>query len=59
MKLKRDQLPPQKAENWRKSFDGESKLTFNLKVSTIILQKETYKSLIGENENRVRVVSWP
>lgn len=55
MKLKRDQLPPKKAENWRKSFKEESKLTFNLKVPKIILQKETYKSLIGENENRVRV----
>ncbi len=55
MKLKRDQLPPKKAENWRKSFNEESKLTFNLKVPQIILQKETYKTLIGENENRVRV----
>ncbi|MCK3685639.1 hypothetical protein [Maribellus sp. YY47] len=54
-KLKRDQLPPKKAENWRKNFNEESKLTFNLKVPKIILQKETYKTLIGENENRVRV----
>ncbi|MFV0590334.1 MAG: hypothetical protein ACK5M7_03040 [Draconibacterium sp.] len=54
-KLKRDQLPPKKAENWRVNFSHESKLTFNLKVPKIILQKETYKSLIGENENRVRV----
>jgi len=55
IKLKRDQLPPKKAENWRKNFSEESKLTFNLKVPKIILQKETYKTLIGENENRVRV----
>jgi hypothetical protein len=54
-KLKRDQLPPKKAENWRKSFNEESKHGFNLKVSKIILQKETYKNLIGDNENRVRV----
>ncbi len=54
-KLKRDQLPPQKAKNWRKNFEDESSKTFNLKVPRIILQKETYKSLIGENENRVRV----
>ncbi len=53
--LKRDQLPPQKAKNWRKNFEEESSKTFNLKVPQIILQKETYKSLIGENENRVRV----
>lgn len=54
-KLKRDQLPPRKAENWRKNFKEEFNHTFNLKVSKIILQKETYKTLIGENENRVRV----
>jgi len=48
-------LPPKKAENWRKNFSEESKHTFNLKVPKIILQKETYKTLIGENENRVRV----
>lgn len=54
-KLKRDQLPSKQAENWRKSFKEEAKLTFNLKVSQIILQKATYKTLIGENENRVRV----
>lgn len=54
-KLKRDQLPPQEVKNWRKSFKEEAKLTFNLKVPQLILQKETYKSLIGENENRVRV----
>lgn len=54
-KLKRDQLAPHQANNWKKSFKEETKLTFNLKVPHIILQKETYKSLIGENENRVRV----
>jgi hypothetical protein len=55
MKLKRDQLPPEKAKNWKKSFKEEEKLTLNLKVPLIILQKETYTTLIGENENRVRV----
>lgn len=54
-KLKRDQLPPQKAKNWRKSIKEEEKLTLNLKIPPIILQKETYKKLAGENENRVRV----
>lgn len=54
-KLKRDQLAPRQAENWKKSFKEEAKDTFNLKVPHLILQKETYKSLIGENENRVRV----
>ena len=54
-KLKRDQLPKDKAINWRKSFKEEEKLTFNLKVPQIVLQKETYKTLAGENENRVRV----
>lgn len=54
-KLKRDQLPKEKAINWRKSLRKERKLTFNLAVSQIVLQKETYKILAGENENRVRV----
>jgi hypothetical protein len=54
-KLKRDQLPNEKAKNWRESLIEEEKLTFNLKVPQIILQKETYKTLAGENENRVRV----
>ena len=54
-KLKRDQLPAAKAKNWKSNFKEEADKTFNLKLSPIILQKETYKSLIGENENRVRV----
>jgi len=54
-KLKRDQLPLKKAENWKKNFKEEIKETFNLKVPPIRLQKETYKTLIGENENRVRI----
>ncbi|QIA07238.1 hypothetical protein [Draconibacterium halophilum] len=55
IKLKRDQLPAKKAENWKNNFKEESEKTFNLKLSPIILQKETYKSLIGDNENRLRV----
>ncbi len=54
-KLKRDQIPTQKASNWRQSFNEEKKLTFNLEVPQIVLQKETYKTLAGENENRVRI----
>lgn len=54
-KLKRDQLAPNKATNWRKNFKEETKLTFNLKVPQFLLQKETYKVLAGENENRVRI----
>jgi len=54
-KLKRDQLPPEKAANWRKNMKEEEKLSFNLKVPHIVLKKETYKILAGENENRVRV----
>lgn len=54
-KLKRDQLPKDKAINWRKNFKEEEKLTFNLAVPLIVLQKETYKILAGENENRVRI----
>ncbi|MCY1719738.1 hypothetical protein OU798_05255 [Prolixibacteraceae bacterium Z1-6] len=54
-KLKRDQLAPRKAANWRKNFKEEAKETFNLIVPDLILQKETYKTLIGENENRVRI----
>lgn len=54
-RLKRDQIPHPKANNWRKSLKEEEKLTLNLKVPKIILQKETYKILAGENENRIRV----
>lgn len=54
-KLKRDQLPKEKAINWRKSFKEEEKLSFDLKVSHIVLQKATYSKLVGDNENRVRV----
>lgn len=54
-KLKRDQIPTQKALDWRKNFKEEKKMSFTLKVPQIILQKETYKKLAGENENRVRI----
>src|SRR5690606_30498360 len=54
-KLKRDQIPPQKAHNWRENFKEEKKKSLTLKVPQIILQKETYKKLAGENENRVRI----
>jgi hypothetical protein len=54
-KLKRDQIPPGKAKNWKKNFKEEKEKTFNLAVSKIILEKETYLKLAGENENRVRV----
>ena len=54
-KLKRDQLPDNQAKNWRKNFSEEKNKTFNLKVPKIILQKETYLNLAGENENRVRI----
>ena len=54
-KLKRDQLPDNQAKNWRKNFKEEKDKTFNLKVPKIILQKETYLNLAGENENRVRI----
>jgi hypothetical protein len=54
-KLKRDQLPPEKAKNWKQNIKEEEKLTLNLRIPQIILQKETYKILAGENENRVRI----
>jgi len=54
-KLKRDQLPAKKVLNWKKNFEEEKKETFNLKLPKLILQKATYKTLIGENENRVRI----
>lgn len=53
--LKRDQLPHLQAKNWKENFSAERELTFNLEVLPIILQKETYKKLAGENENRVRI----
>lgn len=54
-KLKRDQLPFDKARNWRRNLRKEEAITFNLKIPAIILEKETYKILAGENENRVRI----
>jgi hypothetical protein len=55
MNLKRDQIPPEQAENWVLNIEEEEKLTFNLLTPPIVLQKETYKILTGENENRVRI----
>lgn len=54
-KLKRDELPKPKAQNWRRNFEEEKKLSFNLAVEQIILKKETYKILTSEDENRVRI----
>ena len=54
-KLKRDQIPPQKVNNLRNNFEEEKKLTFSIEVPRIIMQKETYKTLAGENENRLRI----
>lgn len=53
--LKRDQIPKHKAENWRKNFSEEKKLSFNLSTPQLLLQKETYKILNTEGENRIRV----
>ena len=53
--LKRDQIPPKQAEFWRRNFDDERKSIFNLSIPLIILQKDTYKKLAGENENRLRI----
>lgn len=53
--LKRDQIPPKQAEYWRRNFAEEQKNIFNLLVPQIILQRETYKKLAGENENRLRI----
>lgn len=54
-KLKRDELPKPKARNWRMNFDEEKKLSFNLEMPRIILQKETYTKLNSEDENRLRI----
>jgi hypothetical protein len=53
--LKRDQIPPKQAEYWRRNFAEEQKSIFNLTVPKILLQRDTYKKLAGENENRVRI----
>lgn len=53
--LKRDQIPPKQAEYWRRNFAEEQKSIFNLIVPQILLQRDTYKKLAGENENRVRI----
>lgn len=53
--LKRDQVHPEQAENWTLNLADEEEITFNLIVPAIVLQKETYKELAGENENRLRI----
>lgn len=53
--LKRNQIPPEQAENWMLNIEEEENLTFNLIVPPIVLQKETYRILSGENENRLRI----
>lgn len=53
--LKRDQIPQKQAEYWRRNFAEEQKSIFKLTVPQILLQKETYKKLAGENENRLRI----
>jgi hypothetical protein len=53
--LKRDQIPQKQAEYWRRNFAEEQKDILNLKIPQIILQRDTYKKLAGENENRVRI----
>jgi|SRR5690554_3205399 len=53
--LKRDQIPPHQAENWALNIIDEKKYTFDILVPPIILQKDTYKNLSGESENRIRV----
>lgn len=53
--LKRDQLPQKQAQNWRQNFNEEKRISFDLKQTQILLKKETYKLLAGENENRVRI----
>ena len=54
-KLKRDQIPPLEAQNWRLNLQEEEKLTFKLIVPAIVIQKDTYLKLTGENDNRVRI----
>ena len=53
--LKRDQIPQKQAEYWRRNFAEEQKDILNLEIPQLILQKETYKKLAGENENRLRI----
>ena len=55
LKLKRDQISKNKADNWKKSIKEEEKHTLNLKIPDFILHKQTYKILAGENENRIRI----
>ncbi len=53
--LKRGQVPSAESENWILNIEEEKNFTFNLKVPLIVLQKQTYKVLTGENENRIRI----
>lgn len=55
LNLKRNQIPPEQAENWELNILEEKNSTFKLIVPTILLQKVTYKLLAGENENRLKI----
>lgn len=55
LNLKRGQLPPAESENWSLNIEEEKNFTFNLTVPLIVLQKQTYRILTGENENRIRI----
>lgn len=52
-KLKRDQIPPDQAKNWRQNLEKED--TFSIMVPSLILQKKTYLKLTGDNDNRIRI----
>jgi hypothetical protein len=51
--LKKDQVAPIQAKNWKENMANER--TFNLGVSKIILQKETYDVLSKGNQNWIRI----
>ena len=55
MNLKRDQVPPDQAENWALNMQDELSRSFNLLETPIILHRETYLKLSRENENRLRI----
>lgn len=53
--LKRDQIAQKQAEYWRRNFAEEKNSVLDITVPQILLQKDTYKKLAGENENRLRI----
>lgn len=53
--LKRDQISPVQYKALKHCFEAEKELSFDVEVGNIVLHKTTYKKLVSDNENRIRI----